>query len=82
MYKESLVPKYSWSKWILAVIVGIPAVAGAYYFMRRYHDEEKIPGSDQNGTCKLKKKAVSKNDVSEVKKEENQKVEEVFLFFY
>lgn len=59
MSNDPIVPKYSWSKWILAILVGIPAVAGTYYFMTK--KQPKITDSDKNGICKpSKKKTVPK----------------------
>lgn len=79
MSNDPIVPKYSWSKWILAILIGIPAVAGTYYFMTK--KQSKITDSDKNGICKpSKKKTVPKDDTSEIK-QENHKVEkeEVFI---
>ncbi|XP_014285604.1 mitochondrial import receptor subunit TOM70 [Halyomorpha halys] len=77
MSNEPIVPKYSWSKWILAILIGIPAVAGTYYFMTK--KQPKITDTDKNGICKpTKKKNVPKEDTSEIK-QENHKVEETPL---
>lgn len=68
MSKDSILPKFSISKWVIALLVGIPVAAGAFYVLRKPKNQA-LP--DQNGVCKTeKKKAPAKSGELTVEKQE------------
>nr|BAN21427.1 heat shock protein 70-interacting protein [Riptortus pedestris] len=73
MSQEPVGPKFSLSKWVIALLVGIPVAAGAFYLLRKPKNQA-LP--DQNGICKADKKNAPAKTIEPTPEKQEVPVEE------